>query len=255
VNHPEAITGQVRWSRVEDERAAASTAQEVTPIMWPDLLTEQQYRVLAQQQYVAKNMTEAVAAWRAQGAEPSGPTELVVLAEALAETGDEEALRYVEKLRPLQPTDADALMARLRWRQERLDEAADALESAFRRYRDDPWPRKGVMARALDQALSMGTDHRDYAPRLYQALNKPFAVYLLEEKRLGVMTTLATLMDFNSVCVEALAPLEPHVPWNRDFLRARLNCYAATHHPLKIQAEYDLAAFEKQQPMPLDSGL
>jgi len=44
-------------------------------------------------------------------------------------------------------------------------------------------------------------------------------------------------------CVEALSPLEPHIPWREDVLKYRAECYRFRHHPHAEAAAADLARF------------
>ena len=73
-----------------------------------------------------------------------------------AEAGSDAALPLIEQLRAYQPAEADTMLATLRLRQSRFDEAAAALESAFVRLRVDPWPvlRFKEKALVLADALS-----------------------------------------------------------------------------------------------------
>ena len=89
---------------------------------------------------------------RGQPLEPESPLELAVVAGALAEIADDSAVKYIEKIRAVEPVEADALLCRLRMKQGRLDEAADALVRALDRYRRDPWAWTHLMHRAISWA-------------------------------------------------------------------------------------------------------
>ena len=66
-----------------------------------------------------------------------------------AEAGSDAALPLIEQLRAWQPAEADTILATLRFRQSRFDEAAAALESAIVRFRVDPWPVRRFKEKAL----------------------------------------------------------------------------------------------------------
>jgi predicted membrane-bound spermidine synthase len=243
-----AVRGPVDWERVEDGRLLIFTAVGVPPPRLPDAFTPgQRPRALAQIHYAAGRPQDALRAWRAQEREPSGPVEVALLAEVLADSGDAAAEDYIERLRRFQPAEADAVLARLRVRQGRLDDAAAALESAFERFREDPWPSTAIIQRAIEIAKYLV--HRDprLARRLYEALREPFAVAALEEHRLAAALEAARKLDLRSVCVDALAPFEPDVPWVLELLRYRQECYEATGHPMVGRATRDVADYLRDE--------
>jgi len=47
--------------------------------------------------------------------------------------------------------------------------------------------------------------------------------------------------------VKFMNQLEPHIPWNEEFLRYRMNIYKETKHSLAPQAEKDLNYFLKNK--------
>ena len=49
--------------------------------------------------------------------------------------------------------------------------------------------------------------------------------------------------DLERLCVAALAPLEPNVPWEEGLLRQRVECYDRAQHPLAATAHADLQTF------------
>ena len=85
-------------------------------------------------------------------ADPRDPNELAMLADVEAEVASDAALPLIEKLRVYQPGEADVLLAKLRLRQSRRADAASALESAFTRFRTDPWPTTRLKQGAVDMA-------------------------------------------------------------------------------------------------------
>jgi hypothetical protein len=249
------IQGDVDWERVEDERIAVFTAEEMPPPLEPYFTNAQKYRATAQGHYVRRNPAAALTTWRAQPREPQGPVELAVVAEAQANAGNDAALRYIDQLGALQPAEADALRGLLRWRQARLQEATDALEAAFTRYREDPWPAVLLMSRALDVAVSIAAQDQSAGRRLYDAIRTPFAVAMLDEERKQKALGIAAALDFTGLCAQALEPLEPWVPWEHDFLVSRARCYQDAGHPKAALARDELIVFLQDEPMPLANRL
>jgi spermidine synthase len=248
------ITGAVDWIAVGDERMAMSVAAERKPRPPQKAPRDQQRRADALMRYVLHDAVGVVATWQAQPRAPSTIFELEVMGESLAEMGDAATEPLLARLRESQPTEADALLARLRYRQARFPEAVDAFVAAFEHYRTDAWPEPDLMRRVLvDVGLPLAKN-REIADRLHAALAQPFAVHMLETDRLRVRLQLATQIDFQKRCVEAFAPYEPDVPWN-DTLLVRARCYESNHHPLAARAERDLTEYIEQEGRRLSTGL
>ena len=87
-------------------------------------------------------LPEVMGPWRALGREPQSPTELGMVAESLADMGDEAAVVYIEQLRAVQPAEADAIMGRLRFRQNRHIEVRPG-DRARRSAPTGPTPGRG----------------------------------------------------------------------------------------------------------------
>ena len=101
---------------------------------------------------MAGDPAKAVAFWFSQHGEPRTPTELAALAESLASAGDERARPYIDKLRAYQPTEGDAIEARLLLRQGKPRDAAAAIEATFDRHRRDVWPWAIIGKHAIETA-------------------------------------------------------------------------------------------------------
>jgi hypothetical protein len=204
--------------------------------------------------YVLHDMIGVVATWQSQPRPPSTIFELEVLGEALAEMGDPAALPLIERLRAVEPAEADAILARLHLRRRRTTEAASALVAALVRYREDPWPDREVMRRALLDVGTSLSERREVAEWLFETLKQPFALRMLEYERLRVRVELASKINFDKLCVEVLAPYEPNVPWD-DSLEKRARCYRKAGHPLAAQAERDLEELVDQEGRRLSTGI
>ncbi len=252
---PEVHGADVDWASVEDARIAAFATDGLAPSPRPHFTTEQRHRAAAQAHYINGDLDAALKAWRAQPREPAGPVELAVVATAVANQGDDAAVQYIDQLRTLQPVEADAILGLLRWRQTRAQEATDALEAAFQRYHEDPWPMPLLMGRALEVAVHVAAHDPALGQRLYDVLKTPFAVHALNDQRKTRALMIAAKLDFKRLCAEALEPLEPYVPWNREFLANRARCYRETGHPRAADAKEELTAFLRDEPVPFGYGL
>ena len=234
------IGGDVMWDRVDDRRITFRTSETESGQTPTGLNLAQRARALAQAEYLAGRWPEAVSTWRSQQREPEDPTELAILGEMLADAGDANATRYVERLRATHPVEADAILARLLVRQGKVDEAVSALEAAFERHRIDPWPWPALMRHTIELAADMALINPAMAARVYAAIKEPFVAHLGDEMRIDSMLVAAGQLPLEQVCVEALSPLEPYVPWRLSVLSWRSRCYEATRHPLASRAAREL---------------
>lgn len=180
--------------------------------------------------------------------EPAGLGAVAVRAEQLANEGNESARPLIEQVAIYQPIEGEALMGRLRFNQKNHAEAASWLASALTAYRDDPWPSKLLMERALDLAIRIASADPTQAPRLIQAVSKPFALRVNNRKRMDVQLAMAKLLAPGAACRQAIEEYEPFPAWTADFLRYRKLCYETVKHPRARQAAADLDGFEKGTP-------
>jgi spermidine synthase len=198
-------------------------------------------------------LSEAVKEWRGAPFATLNSREGALLALALADAGDPSAELYAEALAVLQPIEADAIVARLRFRQSRLRESAALLERAFVAYRGDAWPLQAVMSSAITTTTMIVEKDRTFARPLAAALSKPFAAGQWEESRKRAYVTAARAADgCGPITMEALRALEPHPPWQGVALQARAECYAkAGMSELAASAREDLDRYFEAQPTSL----
>jgi predicted membrane-bound spermidine synthase len=243
---PPAAGGDVDWERVDEERAVSiAIAGDIAPVDDSGLNPAQVQRFRAFLRFAAGKRLEALASWQRQSLQPSGPLELALVAEGQADAGDEAALAHIEALRAFQPVEADAILARLHLRRGAPKLAADALERALADYRSDPWPLPMLMRRALLLADEISFRAPPLAPRMSEALSRPFAVHVNEFSRYQVWIRVASRVQDPAHCVRVHESLEPHPIWLREELDARARCYRAAGHPLAARAERDLREFER----------
>src|SRR6266404_617997 len=254
-DRPAVVEGEVDWSRVDDQNAEMDLYVGVTRLPPFGFLNEEQrLRLAAKTAYVANDLPQALELWRKQPREPESLTELEMLADILASSGDKEAIKYIDKINELNHTEASMLLASVRFHQGRFVEAAQTLEGAFISFRTDPWVmftigRSGfVVARDLASQDKSGS----LAPALYRALEKPFSVYALEADRRRAAVLMAFFVDrgLGEETRKAVAAFEPDALWDRQFLEIRRNCYRALQDPRAPKAERDLIRFIRNEPAP-----
>jgi spermidine synthase len=193
--------------------------------------------------------------WAEQSEPPRDVIELAMLADIEAESGAETALPYIEQLRAYQPAEADTILAALRLRQGRIQEAAVALEAALVRLRTDPWPVENLKQKAVDLADPIAAGDSAAARRLFDALREPFSVREVENARLMAAADLSRRIDFPGLCRIPIGALEPHPPWNASTLTLRRDCYATTNDSRLSIATRDLQDFYAHEAIPLGSGI
>jgi hypothetical protein len=127
------------------------------------------------------------------GGTPTGLIESALLGRGAGRGREPDAARPIVALGGFMPAEADAAAARLALRQGRPDVAAEALISAFSRYRTDPWPDTRSWGAHLSLAEEIVTKERRTAPALFETLGLPFAVRALEQGRVTTRLRIASL--------------------------------------------------------------
>jgi spermidine synthase len=246
-DHPAFEGGTLDLALLQDERLGIySSAGEAPPR--PSLATAGLgHRADAHALWTRRSRPAALQAWRAQEKEPSGPNELALVAEVAADAGEERALGYVEALRAYQPAEADACLGRLLLRRGAHEAALEALEAAFSAYRTDPWPSPLVMQGALDAALELAGQKPEMAPRVLASLQAPFALQMLDDVRVEEAFLVGSMDEPGEGCARLLEPVEPHVPFTKEWLAYRVRCYAREDDPRLVAASADLARFEARE--------
>jgi spermidine synthase len=202
--------------------------------------------------YQRTDMDGARRLWPA-GAAPRDLVELSMLADLQAGIATPEAEGLIEQLRVYQPAEADTLLAKMRIRQGRLDEATDLLERVAERLRRDPWPLQLYKDQALVLIEMVARTDAGRNARLLRAVDRPFAIHAMEDMRLQVAASLALRADDPQACRAPVAALDPHTPWNASYLSMRRDCYRRAGDSRVIEAERDLTQFLAAEPQPLVS--
>jgi spermidine synthase len=263
---PDVAGGPVDWEAVEDRRISSYVVEGVDPTLppvrpnEPETVRQRRLRGAAFTQLLRGNSQGAVDAWKRQPRPPQDPTELLFLAGAFIDTGNEEAAKLIDQLRASQPVEADALTAYMHWRQRRPAEAVAAMEATFAGYQHDPWPQTDIMRRlhTLAVDVSRADVSGNAGRRLYAVLRNPNVMHLLQEQRMKSAVSIAALVDERTgsrVAAEAVKPFEPNVPWEREFLEIRLNAYKRVNDPLTVLADQQLLDYLRAEPFPFDLDL
>jgi hypothetical protein len=255
-----AVEGAVDWESVEDQRVAMEAYEGRTPSLPPDAPEHRRTRAEALNHLLQGNAAAGVNTWDRQPRPAASVIEMIFLASALGDTGNDRAEAHLANVRKVQETEADALLANLRWRQRRPIEAAEALQRALVRYRTDPWPHPDLMHRTIALATDVALGDRDgnVARALHDALSRPFSLRLNEDFRLRALVMVSGHLDYvtgSLLLPAALDHFEPHVPWEERFLEMRMVSYRDTNSPKLAQAILDYDEFGSNKPFPFDRGL
>ncbi len=255
-NHPATRGAPLDWSRVDEMRAARSVYWEnEPPEPAPPGDAALNLRAAARQAAAQGHGAEACARWFAQAEPPSTHADLLWAAECLAEGGDPRAPAVAAELAREQPIEADLILARWLLATGRPGDSVERLVAAFQRYRADPWVYRPLVDRSFRLVLLLGRRDHNLAARLFAALEKPFAAGMFEGQRRITRVWLSRELDGPPRCAEALAALEPHVPWDELSLANRYECYRRVGSPLTARAGKDLADFLAAAPPKLAAGL
>jgi len=254
-DRPPPLINAIDWQTVAELGAARNSHFGIAPAVLRPGDAAFGGRIRARAAYAQGNLPVALALWRQQGAGPLCPFDLLLLGESLADAGDGQAADFASQLRPRSVAEAEAVLARLRFRQGSLADSTGHLEAAFTELRRNPWASLPLVERALALAPLIAKQDATLGRRLFAALGPPFAVALEEELRLRARLEIAGLIGFEQSCGEALAPFEPYVPWEDRFLVIRSLCYGRIHDAREAAAAADLRRFQELAPPKLNEGL
>jgi spermidine synthase len=252
---PAGVEKQLDWERVEDGWLTFQTSSGVSPTPNPRMNEARRHRAAALAQFQEGAVGAALQQWKAQKREPVDPTEIAMIGQSLAEHADEATLIFVDRLRPWKPAEAAAILGRLRLRQDRLQEAAAALETAFVAYRSEPWSWPFIMNLAIESAKELTTKSPAAIPLMKEALAQSFSVSMFDDARRNTLLALAMVPKIDSGCTDTLRPFEPYVPWREELLSWRSRCYTLAKDPRQERATAEHEEFTHNLPMPFGKGL
>lgn len=242
----------VNWDAVETARVAYNAIQGYFDDLPSNPPPNEQARQTAYLHYFQMNSAGAArASWQRQSESARDLLDARLLAGIEADSGSEEAMPWIDRIRAFEPPEADSLVARLRYHQERPDEAVAALRAALVGFRSDPWSTQGAMLASLNLVAQIATRHLTAAGPLLDALAEPFAVNALNVPRLTQAAELTRSVNFSTRCVAPIGQFEPNPLWNYGFLTLRRDCYRAANDPRLDLAQNDLEEFLRREPASL----
>lgn len=242
-HRPLAVGPGVDWEVVEDRRIAFHAGVGDSPLPAGLFRGERASRAQALAVIAtAADPAGAVTSWNQQSRPPEDLLEVAFLGLAYASTGDERARPLIDQVRATSPVEADALAGILAFEKQDDEQAARFLAAAFEKMRTDATGHPRILDAAMYRAAQIGPRDRRQAARLAEALSEPFAVF---QQELGRRTTRWLIAQHvsDAAMLESLAELEPHVPWDLEFLKRRFDLYQRTKHPREARAARELSEF------------
>ena len=246
-HRPALSVGTLDWKKVDNDRLLINIFEGQFAAAEPGMNEKTQHRLKAYNYFIAGQLGQVLESWQKQPREPAHPLELTMIAEALAEQGNFAAMGLLDRLNGRWPVEADAVRARFYWQADQPQKAMVSFRSALIRFRTDPWPNHTIMLRALELSLKMSQRYPAQTRTLYRLMSEPFCIQILNEVRLNVLLNLARRLG-NGEVAAVIRKIEPHVPWQQDFLTQRAAAYKALGDPLSRRAAEDLRAFLRDAP-------
>ena len=248
-HHPTELEKGLDWARAEEYWIGFRGAEGNPMQAVKEGMTEPQRALVGTfLSFLQGRLHDTAMAWRGVGREPATPFEIAMVASAFADGGDETATTYIEQLRALQPTEADAILGRLRFRQNRNADAAEALKTALVAYRTDAWAWPMIMTHALETVTHIVSRDPAALKTLKPALEQPFAANMLDETRREILLKVAVSREPDSGCASVLATYEPHPLWQQPLLAWRARCYELLRHAEASRAPQERDEFDKHEP-------
>jgi spermidine synthase len=257
-DRPKILPGEVDWTRVEEGRLSADAF--INTVEQSPLSFEQRARALAMSAYMRNDLAGALRLWQSQPDQPKTLPQLRLVAECLANAGNNEALPYIEELARIAPNEAEALRSEILFRHGEIKQAARSMQRFLQLAHADPWPAQDLLRRALIRAelIAKSDPSNQAAASFYDLLRTPLAIWNCESERRLRLLTLGIMRDgphLGQYAAPAFSVFEPYVKWERQFLELRKACYKATRDPQFAQASDDLDEFLKNEPLTADVSL
>ncbi len=239
----------VDWERVIDHRQVMISIFFGKPHLPDEATAAQRTRNELLGHYSRGEMQQVIKLWSDSGREPVFPTETVVVALACANEKDERVFPLVEQLDRFNKCGAEAVRALYYLRKGDPAKAASSLESALLLLRENPWAFSHALEIVFPMTLEVAARRPEEIPRLWRALERPFAAGAYEEQRRTCRLKLASAIGTQAI-LESLETFEPYPIWEKAFLTLRARTYKQAGHPMAARAQADVSRFERNERAP-----
>jgi len=241
-HRPELAGDSVNWNEVDRQRIEFAWLFdgnfESSPKYSPEL------RAMAEgyAHFLAGDSRQALQSWTESRAEPTTDIDRLVRARCHAELGEVDCFELLESIDEKYSAETAAVRATYYWQQRNFGPAGFEVEKAFRAMGTNPWAITAMVRPLVTMSKELAEQDPDFARRLFDLLQEPLAGRRMDQQRLLLRLMAAEQLDDGKI-IQALAPLEPHVPWTEKLLELRAGVYRRMKHPLAHQAERDLGQF------------
>jgi predicted membrane-bound spermidine synthase len=245
--HRPAVGHGVDWREVELHRQMLNLLSESELSAALVETPEDQKLIEALTRLRNKEFAGALEQWPTAFRQPEIAILRLLLAHTYAELGRPECLELLPAMDEQFPIDSQAVRAIYYTKTNKIAPAAESFERFLSMLTKSPWLIQRVSSAALAQTINASKADRGTAGRLYALLDRPFASSRFDYDRRQCRALVAAQLGPVET-IDALADLEPNIPWRADILKLRMKVYAETNHPLAERALRDWQLFERQQP-------
>jgi spermidine synthase/MFS family permease len=245
--------GELNWEEVRNQALLFLTLGEIECRSIEDPDRGYLQRVAAHVSYVREDFHQFLKYWNEQDRKPSHPAEFLFLGEAFARFGGDDTLAMLEPAREAFPGEALLIEAAYHHKIGSFSQAVACLEQGLPLFQKHPFPVKAILRRGLETAMNMGNQAPSLAPRMAALLRPRFLLSAENEVRIQALIGLLPKLPAK-LTAEICGELEPHVPWNEEFLAARVEAYKELKEPRLAHAEAELAELRAADPGSIHSA-
>lgn len=231
-----------------DPQSVTQRRQAMQLYLGGDVLQEQglseieQIRAEAYLFYREQKYRDAVNSFSKLKTDTACAIESVVYAHSLAEAGQPVSDSLIQKLKNHNPTEAHAVQAISYFHQGQSDRALQETLATFQLLKTNPWATSQLIDSVLRIALALSETNPSMSQSLFTQLQTPFSLYRMEDKRLLIRYIIAEKLEQKQI-LEALAAMEPNIPWIGWLLENRAKVYRSARHARSDQAMHELQRF------------
>jgi predicted membrane-bound spermidine synthase len=240
-------TGALDEERVEEERMLAR-ALVSAPIELPAAHATPALKTMAAalRHFTGGQYAAGLASWTQLDRPPRSYYETVLVATAMAVTGDAR----LPAILPLMSRPTERALAEGIWlvKTNQVPEGAEALARGFVSARTDPWISQILLDHADGSTRAVAATSPALAKKLTAALLEPFAAEVARSTRLSTLIDIARRTGDPRDCVVAFDRAEP-IPFERAYIEGRVACYEVAADPRLPAARAELQRLLSYEPV------
>ncbi len=245
-HRPSLADDAVDWDQIEVRRQLMNAlyAGQMSDALLPKEVDKN--LVQAFNHFASGDYKSAVESWPVEQLNPTDEVQRLILARCYAELGRPECLELIALAAERHPTEVAAIRAAYHVERKEWGQAAQSYEEVLSRLEANPWVVPRMIDDAFVKMVEVAKADAAAAGKLYDRLTPPLAANRSNYHRQVARVMVAGELDPQRV-VDALASLEPNVPWTADVLKLRAKTYAAVNHPLAASAQSDWEWYQRHR--------